>query len=447
MAAETRYARTTDGTHVAYQVSGDGPVDLVAMRAWITNLEHEWREPVLARMYRRLESMGRLIRLDRRGSGLSDRFRPGLMPTIEDRVDDVRAVMDAAGSRRAVLVGLATASQLCAVFAATHPDRTAGLVLYEGEAREAWAPDYPWGETPESFESSLTKMRSGWGTRELAERIVRGAAPSRVGDAAFVSWLAEDQIQSATPDEAEWLARLHFETDVREVLPAVHVPTLVLARSGSGGAERSRDLAGRIPRARYVELPGDDHMSISGDTDAILREIERFIETLREEEQDMDRILATLLFTDVVGSTRTAAALGDRRWSEMIEAHHTRVRALLARHRGRLIDTAGDGVFAAFDGPARSIRCAKAIIDDARDLGLEVRAGVHTGECEQVGDRLRGLAVHIGARVAALAAPSEVLVSGTVKDLVAGSGLAFDDRGTRELSGVPGEWRIYAATS
>jgi len=292
-------------------------------------------------------------------------------------------------------------------------------------------------------------MRSGWGTRELAERIVRGAAPSRVGDAAFVSWLAEDQIQSATPDEAERLARLHFETDVREVLPAVHVPTLVLARSGSAGsgAERSRDLAGRIPRARYVELPRDDHMSISGDTDAILREIERFIETLREEEQDMDRILATLLFTDVVGSTRTAAALGDRRWSEMIEAHHTRVRALLARHRGRLIDTAGDGVFAAFDGPARSIRCAKAIIDDARDLGLEVRAGVHTGECERVGDRLRGLAVHIGARVAALAAPSEVLVSGTVKDLVAGSGLAFDDRGTRELPGVPGEWRIYAATS
>jgi len=428
-------------------VSGDGPVDLVAMRAWITNLEHEWREPVLARMYRRLESMGRLIRLDRRGSGLSDRFRPGRMPTIEDRVDDVRAVMDAAGSRRAVLVGLATASRLCAVFAATHPERTAGLILYEGEAREAWAPDYPWGETPESFESSLTEVRRDWGTRELAERIVRGAAPSRVGDAAFVSWLAEDQIQSATPEEAERLARLDFETDVREVLPAVHVPTLVLARSGSGGAERSRDLAGRIPRARYVELPGDDHMSISGDTDAILREIERFIETLREEEQDMDRILATLLFTDVVGSTRTAAVLGDRRWSEMIEAHHTRVRALLARHRGRLIDTAGDGVFAAFDGPARSIRCAKAIIDDARDLGLEVRAGVHTGECERVGDRLRGLAVHIGARVAALAAPSEVLVSGTVKDLVAGSGLAFDDRGTRELSGVPGEWRIYAATS
>ena len=447
MAAETRYARTTDGTHVAYQVSGDGPVDLVVMRAWITNLEHEWREPVLARMYRRLESMGRLIRLDRRGSGLSDRFRPGLMPTIEDRVDDVRAVMDAAGSRRAVLVGLATASRLCAVFAATHPERTAGLILYEGEAREAWAPDYPWGETPESFESWLTMMRSGWGTRELAERIVRGAAPSRVGDAAFVSWLAEDQIQSATPEEAERLARLHFETDVREVLPAVHVPTLVLARSGSGGAELSRDLAGRIPRARYVELPGDDHMSISGDTDAILREIERFIETLREEEQDMDRILATLLFTDVVGSTRTAATLGDRRWSGMVEAHHTRVSALLGRHRGRLIDTAGDGVFAAFDGPARSIRCAKVIIDDARDLGLEVRAGVHTGECERVGDRLRGLAVHMGARVAALAAPSEVLVSGTVKDLVAGSGLAFDDRGTRELPGVPGEWRIYAVTS
>jgi class 3 adenylate cyclase len=446
MAAETRYARTTDGTHVAYQVTGDGPVDLVVMRAWITNLEHEWREPVLARMYRRLESMGRLIRLDRRGSGLSDRIRPGLMPTIEDRVDDVRAVMDAAGSRRAVLVGLAAASRLCTVFAATHPDRTAGLVLHEGEAREAWAPDYPWGETPESFEASVRELRRGWGTRELAERIIRGSAPSRIGDEAFVSWLAEDQIRSATPDEAERLARLHYETDVREVLPAVHVPTLLLARAGSG-AELSRDLAERIPGARYVELPGDDHMSISGDTDAVLREMEGFIETLRDDEQDIDRVLATLLFTDIVGSTRTAVALGDRRWSHLLESHHARVRALLGRHRGRLIDTAGDGVLAAFDGPARAIRCAKAIVGDARDLGIEVRAGVHTGECEEVGDRLRGLAVHIGARVAALAAPSEVLVSGTVKDLVAGSGLAFDDRGTRELSGVPGEWRIYAVTS
>ena len=446
MATETRYARTTDGTHVAYQVSGDGPVDLVVMRAWMTNLEHEWREPVLARMYRRLESMGRLIRLDRRGSGLSDRFRPGLVPLIEDRVDDVRAVMDAAGSPRAILIGLAAASRLCVVFAASHPDRTAGLVLYEGEAREAWAPDYPWGETPDSFEAHVATLRSGWGTRELAERIVRGAAPSRIGDEAFVSWLAEDQVQSGTPEEAERLARLHYETDVRQVLPAVHVPTLVLARAGST-PEMSRDLAGRISRARYVELPGDDHMSIAGDTDAVLREIERFIDSLRDEEQDSDRILATLLFTDVVSSTRTAAALGDRRWRELIEAHHASVRALVARHRGRIIDTAGDGVLAMFDGPGRTIRCAKAIVDDARRLGLEVRAGVHTGECEQVGDHLRGLAVHIGARVAALAGPSEVVVSGTVKDLVAGSGLIFEDRGTHELRGVPGGWPIYAVAS
>ncbi len=447
MAVETLYARTTDGSYVAYQVIGRGPVDLVVMRAWITNVEHEWHEPVLARMYRRLGAIGRLIRLDRRGSGLSDRFRAGATPTIEERVDDVRAVMDAAASRRAVLVGLAAASRLCAVFAATHPDRTAGLVLYEGEAREAWAPDYPFGARPESFEAFVTELRRGWGTREFAAQIVRGAAPSRIGDEAFVSWLAEDQVESATADEAERLARLHYETDVRAILPTVHVPTLVLARSGSPGAEASRDLARRIAEARYVELPGKDHMSISGDTDAVVREIGRFVDGLREEDEESDRALATLLFTDIVGSTGRAASLGDARWSELIETHHTRTRHLLARHRGRLIDTAGDGIFAAFDGPARAIRCARAIVEDARDLELEVRAGVHTGECEQVGDQLRGLAVHIGARIASSASASEVLVSGTVKDLVAGSGLSFEDRGMRELAGVPGEWRVYSVTT
>ena len=447
MSTETLYARTADGTFIAYQVTGAGPMDLVVIRAWITNLEHEWDEPVLARMYRRLSAIGRVIRLDRRGSGLSDRLRSDIAPTLEDRIDDIRAVMDAAHSERAVLVGLAAASRVCAVFAAMHPHRTAGLVLYEGEAREAWAPDYPIGEPRESFERFMPYMRDVWGTRELAGRTIGGAAPSRADDEAFISWLAEDMSLSATPDEAVRVARLHYETDVRSILPTVHVPALVLARSNSGGAVAARDLAARIAGAEYVELPGADHMSIAGDTDAVIREIARFVDSLRDADEGDRRVLATLLFTDIVGSTGTAASMGDRSWSELIEAHQRRVRQILTRHRGRLVDTAGDGMFVAFEGPARAIRCARAVIEDARQLGLEVRAGVHTGECEDVEGRLRGLAVHIAARSAALAQPAEVLVSGTVTDLVAGSGLAFEARGERSLAGVPGTSRIYAVAS
>lgn len=446
MAIETSYARTADGTFIAYQVTGAGAVDLVVIRAWITNLEHEWQEPVLARMYRRLGAIGRIIRLDRRGSGLSDRVASEIAPTIEVRIDDIRAVMDAARSERAVLIGLATASQVCAVFAAVHPDRAAGLVLYEGEARDAWAPDYPIGRPTEAFENYVRALRDGWGTRELAQRVASSAAPSRAEDDAFISWLAEHMIQAATADEAVQIARLHYATDVRPILPAIHVPTLVIARSHAGGVEAARDLATRIAGAEYVELPGEDHMSIAGDTDAVVREIARFVDGLGEVEVEDRRVLATLLFTDIVGSTRMASSMGDRRWSELIESHERLVRQILSRHRGRLIDTAGDGVFAAFDGPARAVRCAVAVVEESRHLGLEIRAGVHTGECEDVEGRLRGLAVHVAARIAALAQSSDVLVSGTVTDLVAGSGLGFEARGEHTLAGVPGMWRVYAVS-
>jgi class 3 adenylate cyclase len=440
---ETRYARAADGTHIAYQVTGSGPVDILLLRAWVSALEHEWQDPVLARAFRRLEATGRLIRLDRRGSGLSDRVHGS--PTIEDRLDDIRAVLDAVGSRSAVLIGLAAGGRLCAMFAAAHPDRTAGLVLYEADARGAWAPDYPWGERPEDHQRFIDDVRTIWGTEEMAGRIVRGGAPSRADDRRFVEWLAEDLRQAMTPSEAVLQTHIDHETDIRAALPAIHVPTLVVSRRG--GAEPSRDLAARIPGARYVELPGEDHLFISGDTDAVLREIDAFIAGLRDAEQesgDIDRVLTTVLFTDIVGSTAIAARMGDRRWTALLETHHGRARALLGRYKGRLVDTAGDGVFASFDGPARAIRCATAIVDDARTLGLEIRAAVHTGECEVVDGRLRGIAVHVGARIAALAGPSQVLVSGTVKDLVAGSELEFDDQGARELAGVPGEWRVLS---
>ena len=441
---ETSYTRTADGTFIAYQVTGAGVVDLVVIRTWMTNLEHEWQEPVLARMYRRLGAIGRVIRLDRRGSGLSDRIAPDMAPAIEERIDDIRAVMDAVGSERAVLIGLAAAGQVCAVFAAMHPERTAGLVVYEGTVRDAWAPDYPSGSPVEEFERDLRELREAWGTLKLAEQIVRAAAPSRAEDDAFIAWLADDMTQGATPDEAAEVARLHYETDVRAILPAVHVPTLVLTRSHAGNSEQSRDLAARIAGSVYVELPGNDHMSIAGDTDAVVREIARFADDLDDDAVDDRRILATLLFTDIVGSTRMASSIGDRRWSELLESHERLVRQVLGRHRGRLVDTAGDGVFAAFDGPARAVRCAVAVVEESRRLGLEIRAGVHTGECENVEGRLRGLAVHVAARIAALAESSEVLVSGTVTDLVAGSGLGFESRGEHTLAGVPGTWRVHA---
>ena len=448
---DTRYARTSDGTHVAYQATGAGPVDIVVLRAWHADIEHEWQEPVLARVYRRLEAVGRLIRLDRRGMGLSDRVSSTAPATIEERLDDVWAVLDACGSKRAFLVGLADGGTLCAVFAATYPERTRGLVLWEPSVRWKWAPDYPWGTRPDDWAAILERIRAGWGTREMAARWIRGGAPSRANDGRFIDWLAEQQTRAGTPDDGVAMAQLHYETDVTASLPAIHVPVVVIARSGAG-IDEARYVGDRIPEARLVELPGDDHFLIAGDTDAALREIESFIESIAsgaaeaDDDPDADRVLATLLFTDVVGSTERAAELGDRAWTSVLERHHERARRLVEKQRGRLVDLAGDGILASFDGPGRAIRCARAVVDDVRELGLEVRAGLHTGECEQVGNRLRGLAVHIGARVGALAGPSEVLVSSTVKDLVAGAGFVFDDRGAHELKGVPGEWRVYAVS-
>jgi class 3 adenylate cyclase len=357
-------------------------------------------------------------------------------------MDDVRAVMDTVGSQRAALLGISEGGPMSLLFAATYPERTAALVLYGSFARSAWAPDYTWGRTQEEFEALITGVRDAWGTGASRQRF----APSLANDPAFREWCAGYERQGASPGAAETLFRMNREIDTRHVLDVIRVPTLVVHRTGDRAVrvEHGRYLAERIPGAKYVELPGDDHFPFIGDSDRILDEIEKFLTGARHA-QELDRVLATVLFTDVVGATGRAAALGDRQWRELLDRHHALVRRELTAFRGKEIDTAGDGFLASFDGPARAVRAAQTISDKVRLIGLDIRAGLHTGECEIIGPKLTGITVHIGARVAALAGAGEVLVSNTVKDLVAGSGLMFEDRGTHVLKGVPGEWRLYAA--
>ncbi len=445
---ETRYARSGD-VNIAYQVGGDGPVDLVLTPGAVSNVELMWEQPLFARFRERLSSFTRLIVFDKRGTGLSDRVKR--IATLEERADDIRAVMDAAGSERAVLMGVSEGGPMALVFAATHPDRARALVLYGSHARYTWAPDYPWRQTEDEYRRLLAERERTPRptTLESARDTVRRLAPSAADDDEFVRWFAMFERVSISPGARLDLVRMNLEIDVRDVLPTVRVPTLVLQRADDliVRVEEGRYLAQRIPGARYVELPGADHLLAVGDSDVLVHEIERFVGALPEDETEPDTVLATVLFTDIVGSTALAAELGDRRWRELLERHNDLVRRELVRYRGREVDTAGDGFFATFDGPARAIRCACAVTGAVGELGLDVRAGLHTGECELLGEKVAGIAVAIGARVAAKAGPGEVLVSGTVKDLVAGSGIEFGDRGVAELKGVPGEWRLYAVES
>ena len=443
MLPETRYARSGE-VSIAYQVVSEGPVDLLYAPGAASNVEYSWQIPAMASWWRRLAQFSRLIVFDKRGTGLSDRDHG--MPTLEERIDDMRAVLDTAGSERAVVYGDSDGATMSILFAATYPERSIGLVLFGGEARWSWAPDYPWGTRPERLTGLREQLLEQWGSVDFARRDLERYAPSAPRDPelerAWASWIRF----CCTPSNFHAYVLMNLENDVRHVLPSVAVPTLVLHRTGDRvvEVEQGRYLAERIPGARLVELPGDDHYPWFGDSETLARQIEGFVSGLGAD-AEVDRALATVLFTDIVGSTGRAAELGDRAWRELLERHHALVRGHLARFRGREIDTAGDGFFASFDGPARAIRCACALSGAVRDLGLEIRAGLHTGEVELAGDRPRGIAVHIGARVAALAAPGEVLVSSTVKDLVAGSGIEFEERGAVELAGVPGEWRLYAA--
>jgi pimeloyl-ACP methyl ester carboxylesterase len=440
MQARTKYARSGE-VNIAYQAVGEGPRDLVLVPGWVTNVEVFWEEPSAARFLERLASFSRLILFDKRGTGLSDRVAD--MPNLETRMDDVRAVMDALGSERAALLGYSEGGSMCLLFAATYPERTSALVMVGGFARRIRAPDYPWGPIWEERNLFVEQVVRDWGGPVALEP----RAPSLAGDPRFREWWARFLRLGASPGAAAALMRMNTEIDLRHVLPAVRVPTLIVHNTGDRTipVECGRYMAERIPGAKYVELPGDDHLPFVGNGDAILDEIEEFLTGVRHGPEP-DRVLATIMFTDIVDATRRAAELGDRRWRDLLETHHALVREELGRFRGREIDTAGDGFLAAFDGPARAVRAACAIAGGVRRLGLEVRAGLHTGECEVMGPKLGGIAVHIGARVAALANAGEVLVSNTVKDLVAGSGIRFSDRGTQVLKGIPGEWRLFAAT-
>jgi len=439
MIPETRYAKSGD-TNIAYQVIGDQPRDLILVPGWVSNIEVFWEDPAAARFLRRLASFSRLILFDKRGTGLSDRV--GGLPDLETRMDDVRSVMDAVGSKAATLCGYSEGGVMCALFAATYPARTTSLIMVGSFVRQKPAPGYLGARSEEQQEQFLQSIEKDWGGPVGLDL----RAPSVAHDERVRQWWARFLRMSASPAAALELTRMNYEIDVRDVLPAIRVPTLLLHSAGDMAVDVycSRYMAERIPGARLVELPGNDHLPWGADADAILDEIEEFI-TGEHHSAEPDRILATILFVDIVGSTDQAAALGDRRWRDVLQSFYGVVRAQLPRFRGSEVSTTGDGVLATFDGPARGIRCARSIADGVRALGFEVRAGLHTGECEVIDDNVGGIAVHTAARVATLAQPSEVLVSHTVRDLVAGSGLKFASRGTHTLKGVPGDWSLFAA--
>jgi class 3 adenylate cyclase len=443
MELETRYARSGD-VNIAYQVTGEGPYDQVFIPGYVTHLELAWKLPAFGSTLADTFGTCRLIKFDKRGTGMSDPVSGA--PTLETRMDDVRAVMDAVGSHRAALFGLSEGAAMAVLFAATYPQRTAALVLRSAWARTLWAPDYPWGLTEDAHERRVAEQLRIYGPRAEALEATNQLGEFTPEEAeAFLDYLR----YGASPGMLEALMRMNRELDIRDVLPLVRVPTLVLhgAEDRLVPVEAGRFLADRIPGARFVVQEGIGHLALSG-ADRVGEASDTFLRELWEsggwDEVEADRVLATVLFTDIGDSTAKAAELGDRRWRELLALHQRIVRRELARHRGREVDAAGDGFFATFDGPARAIRCACAIIDAMAEHELDIRAGLHTGECEVVDGKVVGIAVHTGARVAAHAEPGEVVVSSTVRDLVAGSGIEFSDRGTHELKGVPGMWRLYS---
>jgi len=420
---DVQYARSGD-VSIAYQVIGEGPVDVVFV-PFFGNIRWAWEQPLFAHFFGRLASFSRLILLDKRGTGLSDRPR---VLTLETQMDDIRAVLDAVGSERAALLGAVQGSQLCALFAATYPERTRALVLFNPHASPVDIPPAP---------RSGDEARERWGTRELAEDFARAVYPSLAGDPGFLRWHADYLRFAASPGAAAEFFRMLRDTDISDVLPTIRRPTLVIYRPDRRDAAlRAAEL---IPGAQAVQIPGDGGAWVG---DEVPAEVERFLSG-KEDPLVPDSVLTTILFTDIVGSTERAAELGDREWRDLLAQHHAIVRRQLARFRGQELDTAGDGFFATFDGPARAIRCAEAIIADVAELGLDLRAGLHTGECELHDGKLAGIAVSIGARVAGKAGAGQVVVSGTVRDLVAGSGIEFEDLGATPLKGVPGDWQLF----
>ncbi len=445
MQVETRYALSGD-VHIAYQVTGDGPFDLVFVPGFVTHMELQWKMPGFGVFLENLGVLARLIRFDKRGTGMSDPVSGA--PSLETRMDDLRAVMEAAGSRRAAFYGLSEGAAMSILFAATYPERVGALMIRSCSPRTLWAPDFPWGRSADAYEREMVDALKVYSDRTAARQVVRGIGMRTDEEVdAYIDLMR----YGASPGMLEALYRMNKEIDIRDVLPTVRVPALVMHGSDDRvvPVEVGRYTAERLQAARFVELPGVGHLAFGGSaSDRIETEIKQFLRDVRPdgswEEFESERMLATVLFTDIVDSTSRAIQLGDRRWSEFLERHNQVVRRELARYRGHEVDSAGDGFFATFDGPARAVRCASAIVQGMTGLDLEVRAGLHAGECEIVDGKVAGIAVHTGARVVARARAGEVLVSSTVKDLVAGSDIVFVDRGTHELKGIPGEWRLFA---
>ena len=440
---ETRYARSGE-VSIAYQVVGDHPRDLVWIRGNVSDLETLWEQPRFVGYLESLTEFARVLIFDKRGTGLSDSVRG--VPTLDARMDDARAVMDAVGSARAVLHASYEGARLAILFAATYPERTTALVLVDPSVRGMWAPDYPWAPTSEQWHAQLREVAANWGRDDFLERLASEANPRAAADESVRRWFVRHLRRSASPGAAVAFNRMLMEGDVREILDAVRVPTLVLARPAS--VQESQYVAARIPGAQLLELPGEDGVYWL-DPEVVgtwVAETRRFLEGTPDHPPS-ERVLATIVFTDLVGSTTRAAELGDRAWRALLERHHEAVRRSLARHRGRELDTAGDGFFASFEAPTRAIQCAREIRAATQLLDLEIRVGVHTGEFERLGDKLSGIAVSTAARACSAAHPGEILVSSTVRDLVAGSGIGFEDRGVHALKGVPEEWRLFAVTS
>jgi class 3 adenylate cyclase len=438
MAPQTQYVRARDGVSIAYQVVGDGPLDMIYVPQSFSAVEVFWEHPTVARFFERLALIGRVILFDRRGSGMSDRSAGA--GALEDQIDDVRAVMDAAGSDHAAVFAIMEGGPMAMLLAATMPDRVDALILHAAFARTTWAEDYDFAWTTDERAEAMREFHDNWGDGTLAMHF----APSHAGDMRLQAWLGRLQRMGQGPGDARAWSEVNQHLDVRHVLGSIRVPTLLLHREGDLAIHpgHSRYLAEHIPGARLVMLPGGDTLPFLGDTETILGEVEEFL-TGDRILRDTDRLLATVLFTDIVGSTERAATLGDDRWRQLLDEHDRIVRTCLARHDGREVKTVGDGFLATFDGPARALRAARTIVDDVATLGLDVRAGLHTGEVDVIGDDVGGLAVHLAARVMATAGGGEIVTSGTVKDLVVGSGLRFEDRGPRELRGVPGTWQLW----
>jgi class 3 adenylate cyclase len=440
MSPKTRYARSDD-VCIAYQVTGEGPTDIIWAPGTMSHLDLDWENPNKALFLERLGGFARLIRFDKRGNGLSD--RPINMATLEERTDDIRAVMDAVGIESAHLFGLSEGGSMSCLFAATYPRRTNSLLLWGAQACWVATDDHPWGQTRAEHDQMLETIQDDWPSHEYLT-----GAGAGLGNAApaVIEFATRYMRAAASPSAVRAYEKMNGEIDTRPVLSAIRAPTMVMNRTGDpcANVNAARDMASRIPGARFKEYPGDSHSPYLPDMDVVLADIQEFVTGTRPADSG-DRVLATVLFLDIVGSTDRAADIGDAAWRNVLDLYFSVVRKELARFRGKEIDTAGDGFFATFDGPARAVRCALAVALAVKQVGIDVRAGVHTGECEIMGERVGGIAVHIGARIMAKAPSGSVLVSATVKDLVSGSGITFTDFGTQELRGVPGEWKLYAA--